>query len=387
MATGHIRKRIGKNGGVSYQIVAEGDRDPTTGKRERRYGTVKGTKKQADAALRKLIDELEHGPSVVVSAIKLQDWMNTWFTNYLPNIEATTRVGYKEKIELYIIPYLGSIPLKNLKNDTIQVWINTLTQRELSPKTIRNAYNNLNAALKKAVLLRMIPYNPCEGTALPKLKRYQGKVYDVKDIQCALKAAYGTTMYLPVVLALLTGMRRGEICALKWRNIDFTTKQIHVCENRVHGEKEVVEKAPKSEASNRTIPMSKELVSILSAAKLRYYNEAAEYGPAFRDLGYVVHNENGTPYHPDSLTTKWRRFVEASGLPFIRFHDLRHSNATALIGAGVSAKTVQQLLGHSDISITLNTYTHVLPSMEQAAVEKLDSIIFATPAPAAVNQK
>lgn len=386
MATGHIRKRVGKNGGVSYQIVAEGDRDPITGKRERRYGTVKGTKKQANEALDILKDELEYGTSVTVSAIKLQDWMNTWFNNYLPNIEATTRVGYKEKINLYIIPYLGNIPLKNLKNDNIQIWVNSLIQKGLGPKTIRNAYNNLNAALKKAVLLRMIPYNPCEGTALPKLKRYQGKVYDVTDIQRVLDAAHGTTIYLPVVLALLTGMRRGEICALKWKNIDFVEKKIHVCENRVHGEKEVVEKAPKSESSNRIIPMSKELTSILSAAKLRYYNEAAEYGPAFRDLGYVVHNENGTPYHPDSLTTKWRRFVEVNGLPYIRFHDLRHSNATALIGAGVSAKTVQQLLGHSDVSITLNTYTHVLPSMEQAAVEKLDSIIFSTSVPAAGNQ-
>ena len=94
----------------------------------------------------------------------------------------------------------------------------------------------------------------------------------------------------------------------------------------------------------------------------------------------------GADYHPDSLTTKWRRFVEMNNLPFIRFHDLRHSNATALISAGVSAKTVQQLLGHSDVSITLNTYTHVLPSMEQAAVEKLDSIIFPTSVPVAGNQ-
>ena len=387
MATGHIRKRIGKNGDVSYQIVAEGERDPITGKRERTYSTVKGSKKQAEAALRKLIDEMENGPSITVTALKLQDWMEMWFTNYLPNIEATTRNGYREKISLYINPHLGKIPLKNLKNDTIQIWVNTLTQKGLSPKTIRNAYNNLNAALKKAVLLRMIPYNPCEGTALPKLKRYQGKVYTPEQIQQVLSIAENTTMYLPLVLALLTGMRRGEICALKWQNIDFKKKQIHICENRVHGDRTqgvqtVIEKAPKSEASNRTIPMSPELTGILSAARLRYYNEAAEYGPAFRDLGYVLHNENGTPYHPDSLTTKWRRFVEANELPSIRFHDLRHSNATVLISAGVSAKTVQKLLGHSDISITLNTYTHVLPSMEQSAVETLDSIIF----PKAENQ-
>ena len=375
MATGHIRKRTGKTG-VSYQIIAEGDRDPTTGKRERRYQTIKGTKKQAEAALRKLIDSLEQGVSTDASAIKLRDWMDNWLTNYLPNIEATTRVGYKEKIETYINPHLGNTPLKALRTDSIQAWINMLNQRGLGAKTIRNAYNNLNAALKKAVVLRMLPYNPCVGTVLPKLKRPKSKVYDTADIQRALDETKGTALYLPVALALLTGMRRGEVCALKWKNIDFVAKQIHICENRVHGEKEVIEKAPKSEAGNRTIPMSKEVASLLGEARLQYYNDAAAYGPAFRDLDYVLHNENGTPYHPDSLTKMWRRFLEHSDLPYIRFHDLRHSNATALIAAGVNPKTVQQLLGHSDVSITLNTYTHVLPSMEQEAVDTLDRIIF-----------
>lgn len=379
MATGHIRKRIGKNGGVSYQIVAESDRDPTTGKRERIYGTVKGTKKQAEAALRKLIEKLEMGVSTDASAIKLRDWMDTWLTNYLPNIEATTRVGYKESINNYINKYLGNTPLKALKTDSIQTWINKLHQRGLGAKTIRNAFNNLNAALKKAVVLRMLPYNPCVGTVLPKLKRPKVNVYNAAEIQQLLKATHGTTLYLPVVLAVLTGMRRGEVCALKWSNVDFEKKLIHICENRVHGEKEVIEKAPKSEAGNRKIPISRELATILSAARMQYYNDAAAYGPAFRDLSYVLHNEDGTPYHPDSLTKMWRVFMENSGLRHIRFHDLRHSNATALIAAGVNPKTVQQLLGHSDVTITLNTYTHVLPYMEREAVDTLDSMIFNTP--------
>ena len=354
MATGHIRKRVGKNGSVSYQIVAESDHDPTTGKRERIYRTVRGTKKQAESTLRKLIESLEAGLTTDASAIKLCDWMDTWFTNYLPNIEATTRAGYRESIRNYIAPHLGNIPLKFLKTDSIQAWINMLIQRGLGAKTIRNAYNNLNAALKKAVVLRMLAYNPCEGAVLPKLKRPKINVYSPADIQAALKAAYGTSIFLPMALALLTGMRRGEICALKWKNVDFEKKQIYVCENRVHGEKEVVEKAPKSEAGNRTIPMSGELTKILGVARMQYYIDAAEYGPGFRDMDYVICNGNGTPYHPDSLTKRWRRFLQTSNLPYIRFHDLRHSNATVLMASGVNPKTVQQLLGHSDVSITVN---------------------------------
>ena len=167
MATGHLRKRIINKGGVSYQLSAEGERDPITGKRERRYKTVKGTKKQAEAELRKMIADLESGSVITASSMKLSDWMATWLTTYLPNIEQTTRDGYQENIDNYIDPALGHLPIKAIKPDNIQVWINSLSGLGKSRKTIRNAYNNLNDALKKAVILRMIPYNPCEGTVLP----------------------------------------------------------------------------------------------------------------------------------------------------------------------------------------------------------------------------
>ena len=120
--------------------------------------------------------------------------------------------------------------------------------------------------------------------------------------------------------------------------------------------------------------MSKEIASLLSEARIQYYNDAAAYGPAFRDLGYVLHNVNGTPYHPDSLTKKWRRFLERSNLPYIRFHDLHHSTDCCR----GQPQNRPAAVGHSDISITLNAYTHVLPSMEQEAVDTLDRVIFCT---------
>lgn len=379
MATGHIRKRKNKNGSISYQITAEGERDPLTGKRERKYKTVTGTKKQAEAELRKMISDLETGNIYTPSAIKLSTWMDTWLATYLPNIEQSTKDGYKEKIDLYIKPSLGHFPLKALKNNDIQIWVNNLKKR-LAPKTIRNAYNNLNAALKQAVVLRMIPYNPCEGTVLPKLQRPQTNVYSIAAIQHALAIADDLSTYLLILLGASVGLRRGEMAALQWKDVDFAKETISVTQNRVHTTLGIIEKAPKTQAGKRTITIGHDVANALRDAK-SIYDEAVRSNPAFKDLGYVLFKENGEPFHPDSLTQKWERFIAKHKLPSIRLHDLRHSNATAMIAAGINAKVVQHRLGHANVSITLNTYTHVLPEMDQEAADKINNALFSSAQP------
>ena len=375
MATGHLRKRVGKNGAVSYQITVETDCNPLTGERERHWKTVKGTKKQAEAVMRRMIDELEQGNVATPSAMKVQDWMTMWLGTYLPNIEETTRVGYEEKIKNHIVPELGHIQLKALKPTNVQTWINGLSKRGLSPKTIRNVFNNLNAAMKKAVTLRMIPHNPCEGVELPKLKKYQASVYDTADINKALTAAEGTDMYIPVLLALTVGLRRGELLALRWHHVNFEDGIIYIRDNLVKGLGGVaITKLPKSEAGIRDISIGKNILAALTAAKADYDQRKGESG--FCDGGFVVCQKNGKPYKPDSMTQKWSRFMNAKSLPHVRLHDLRHSCATVMIGAGVDPKTVQQVLGHSDISVTMNIYAHCTPAMSRKAAEAMDAVIF-----------
>ena len=380
MATGHIRKRINKNGSASYQLTAEGERDPLTGKRERKYKTVTGTKKQAEAELRKMISDLEAGNISTPSAIKLSAWMDTWLTTYLPNIEQTTRDDYKSKIALYIKSTLGHIPLKALKNNDIQAWVNNLSSMNKSPKTIRNAYNLLNPALEKAVILGMLPRNPCVGTVLPKLQKPQTNVYNVAAIQHALSIADDLSTYLIILLGASVGLRRGEMAALKWKDINLAKSTISISQNRVHTAEGIIEKSPKTQAGKRTITIGHDVVDALRDAKA-IYDKAVTNNPGFRDLGYVLFKENGEPFHPDSLTQKWERFVAKHNLPPIRLHDLRHSNATAMIAAGVNAKVVQHRLGHANISITLDTYTHVLPEMDQEAADKLNNVLFPSAQP------
>ncbi|MBE6899266.1 MAG: site-specific integrase [Ruminococcaceae bacterium] len=376
MATGHIRKRVGKNGAVSYQLIVESERDPLTGKRERSYKTVTGTKKQAEATLRKLIAEVENGDIVTASAVKLGDWLHEWLKLYLPNIESTTRVGYREKIDGYIIPKLGDIKLKSLNTPTIQAWVNELKDKEkLAPKTIRNAFLNLKAALDKAVILKMIPKNPCIGVELPKLKRYKAEIYSGNEISDLINAAECTDMYLPVLLEIAIGFRRGELLALKWSDIDFNARTVHVRENRVNGDGKVEIKAPKSAAGIRDITIGSNIVDELKKAHKQYLENKMKLGAGFTDSDLVICQKNGRPFAPDSMTQKWLRFTEKHGLKHIRFHDLRHTCATAMLEAGIDPKTVQSRLGHANISITMDVYGHCTKAMDKKAADKIDEII------------
>jgi len=376
MATGHLRKRLNKKGEVSYQITVESDRDAVTGERNRTYKTIKGTKKQAETEMRKMISEIENGGIVSPSALTVKEWMKTWLNSYKTNIEETTKIGYQEKIDEYINPYIGHIPIKSLQSLVVQNLINDLKNKGLAPKTIRNFYNILNPAMKKAVELRMIPYNPCEGATLPKLVKFKPKVYDKDQIAEVLEKAKGTDMYLIVVLEFSLGIRRGELCALRWSDIDFENKVLTISKNRVNGKNgNVIQKSPKSEAGKRTISFGSNVEDVLKEAKKQYDEAKQTLGRAFQDSDFVIHKGDGQPYHPDSLTQKWSRFLERNGFEVIRLHDARHSHATALVQSGVNVKVVQERLGHSDVTLTLNTYTHVLPSMDREAANVIDSFI------------
>ena len=275
---------------------------------------------------------------------------------------------------MYIIPQIGNIPLNTLNANRIQQWVNGLIEDGKASQTIRNAYNIIHPALTKAVQIGMIPRNPCEGVELPKREVREQKVYDSNNIRNALDAARGTDMYLFVLLFFTLGLRRGEMDALKWDNIDLENNIVHVTENRVVAKKDLITKAPKSHAGKRSISISGETVTALKEAREQYEADKLRFGKAFHDEGYVIRQENGLPFRPDSLAQKWRRFIAKNDLPAIRLHDMRHSSATALIEAGVSPKVVQERLGHSDVATTLSIYTHVTKAMDRQAAEKIDQM-------------
>lgn len=325
--------------------------------------------------MREMIAELESGNLVKQSSLKLSDWVTQYLAQYKPNIEATTRAGYEEKQRNCIDPYIGKLPLNTLNNTVIQKWVNDLSASGKAEQTIRNAYNIVNSALEKAEIIGMISRNPCKGTALPKKQCYTPEVYNAEQIKAAINTARGSEMYLFVLLFFTLGLRRGEMCALRWDDVDLESNIVHVHDNCVIAGKEVITKGTKSKAGTRDISVTGEVVEALKEARRQYLEEKLQLGKMFHDGGFVIRKENGEPFRPDSLSQKWRRFLEKNDLPHIRLHDTRHSNATALIQAGVSPKVVQARLGHSDVSITLNTYTHVTEAMDKEAANKVNDLL------------
>ena len=376
MATGNVRKRINENGTV-YQLTIDYGKDPATGKRKREFKTVHGSKRQAEAELNRILAAVGSSNYVVnTSSMTLAAWMNDWIDLYCINVEESTLDNYIGQINRYIIPELGNIPLNVLTNQHVQGWINRLLERGLAPKTVRNVYMNLQAATKKAVKLRMINHDPCDGTEVPSVEKPEYTVYDATELRVMLDHAQGTDMYFPLLLESVLGLRRGELLALRWEDVDFDEGVVHIHRNRIYANHKVIEKAPKTKAGIRDIAIGSDMVEIMKEEYRKYLRDKGLYEYEFDDSGYVIRQEKGQPYHPHAWKNKWKRFLEKEELNPIRFHDLRHSNATALIEMGIDPKTVQQRMGHSTIAVTMDIYTHATAAMKRTAGEKMDAMFF-----------
>lgn len=369
-----IRKRTNKEGKVTgWQVTVEGIRGPN-GERKRFSKTVR-TKQEAKDMELKMLNQLTSGGIQKTTPITVQTWITTWLAVHKPNIEATTRQGYEEKIRNYIVPAMGNYPIANLTQTFIQSWVNDLRKQELAPRTIKNAFQCLHASLKKAAELGMIPNNPSSSIVLPKAEDYDAEILTDKEIQAAIEAAKGTSSFLMVFLCLAVGVRRGELDALKWQHIDLDKGIIHIVDNRVAVKGGTTTKAPKSKSSKRTITIGPNVREVLKTAKAEYEEERKAYGPGFNTEGYVIHLKDGSPYHPDSLSQKWRRFRKKHEIRECRMHDLRHSCATSMVANNVDPKTVQKRLGHSSYKTTMDLYVHRTQAMDDHAAEVMDKVV------------
>ena len=387
--SGHIRKRVNKNNSISYQIIIELPIS-SNGKRNRKYKTINGTKKQAEKVMRKMMDDLENHTYIEDNNVTVAEFVENWYKLYLTDLSPTTLKGYEYQIENYIINQdIGKIRLQDLTTSDVQQWINSLyeesplSNKPLSAKTVKNIYHNLCAAIDKAVVLELVKKNVCKAVSLPKVQKYTAEVYDEKEVQALLNAIKGTDMELPLMIDINLGLRRGELLGLKWKHIDFEKGLVSIEDNMVEVKKEVsadrlLTKSPKSASGQRVIPISSALNEYLKKAHTDYLLRKLKMGKDFFDGDYVVCQENGKPYKPNSFTDKFNNFLKKNKLKHIRLHDLRHTNATLMLTQGISPKVAQMRLGHSDYSTTMNIYSHVLKSVETEAAEKIENAIFSS---------
>jgi integrase len=232
----------------------------------------------------------------------------------------------------------------------------------------------LKQALSRAVRWQLLPRNPADAVDPPKVERKELITYDLSATVHAMDALRGTRMYVPTILSLLCGLRRGEVAALRWRNVDLDSGALAVVESAEQTGAGVRYKEPKSGRS-RKVSLSSTVIDELKAWQTAQSEEFSRLGLLPDGNTFVVTQADGRPLQPRSITHEWVRLSTVKGLPRIRFHDLRHAHATHLLSAGVHPKVASERLGHSKVGITLDLYSHVMPGMQEEAAARVDAAL------------
>ncbi|TDT63384.1 site-specific integrase [Fonticella tunisiensis] len=370
---GHIRKR-----GAGYQIVVDVGRDPLTGKRKQKSVGGFKTKKEAEKALAELIAKIEQGEYVEYKNSTLKDFLLKWLENKKPLLKPTTYIFYEKIVNNILIPGLGSTELSKLKPIHIQSFISKLYEREdINSTTIKHYYTTLKTALNQAVKWQLIPSNPCEAVEPPKREKKKMQVLTPEQVNLLLDYAHNSqeVMHIPLLLALTCGLRRGEIIALKWSNVNLEKGHIIISESaaiRKNGKNIILD--TKTDAGERIVELPSFVIPILKQHRKKQLENKLLFGSEYKDTNLVCSWPNGEELKPDYITHAFKKLLRKLELPDIRFHDLRHTHATLLLLQGVNPKIVSERLGHASIDITLDIYSHVLPTMQKEAAEKLNDL-------------
>ena len=379
-----MRGSIIKRSKSSYTIVLNLGNDPQTGKRKQQWVSVKGTKKDAEKRLSELFHQLDTGTFMKPAKTTLAEYLERWLKDYAwPNLAPRTAEGYEHIIRRHFIPALGNMTLTQLKPEHLQRYYSEkLTDGRcdgkggLSPKTVRHHHVTLHDALQGAVKWGLLSRNPADAVSPPRVQRSEMKTWDEDDIAHFLEATNETPYHCLFYLALFTGMRRSELLGLKWNDVDLILGEVSVTRSLHHlRDGSIVFRSPKTAKGRRTVALPPSAILVLKEHWERQKLDRVMLGIPLTDDALVFAQLDGRPLLPDTVTHAWINLVRRSGLKPIRLHDARHSHASLMLKQGVHPKIVQERLGHASIQITLDTYSHVAPGLQQAAAEGFDRLL------------
>ncbi|MFC1995738.1 tyrosine-type recombinase/integrase [Chloroflexota bacterium] len=367
---GHIVQRA-KN---SYSLKFSIGKDPTTGKPKNKWVTVHGGKKDAEKKLSELLHQLDTGSYIQPGKTTVAEYLERWLVDYAKhNLSPRTVEGYEKIARRYLIPALGGNILTNLKPEHLQKFYSQELQRNLSPQTVRHHHTMIHKALRDAVGWGLLTLNVADAVKPPKAQPIEMQAWCENEVIQFLEAAKSTPYYEIFYLALFTGMRRSELLALRWQDIDFILGQIYI--NRsVHVLKggKVHFRTPKTAKGKRTIDLTPSTMLTLNEYRKKKEAEALMLDKPILDNDLLFGDLRNKPILPDTLSHNWLKVVRKVGLKVIRLHDARHTHASLMLKQGVHPKIVQERLGHASIQITLDTYSHVTSGLQQAAANNFD---------------
>ncbi|MDA9470595.1 tyrosine-type recombinase/integrase [Enterococcus sp. 5H] len=334
------------------------------------YGYIYGTKYSIvkdQLILKKFENQTNNNNSFIEYDGNFQDWTNYWLELYVrPNVKQSTFSSYKNKMNVHVIPIIGHLKLESIRKKNIEEILKTMA-KTLQPSSIRTVFSVLQKCFNQAVEHNFLFVNVCTDVELPKIKRKVNKVLSIKDQEVLVKEANKELKYFSIILALNTGLRIGEICGLKWEDIDFVNETLEV--NRTilriykrsgdNGKTIVVETMPKSYSSHRKIPMTSFLMEKLTAVKKQSKSE------------YVISNKYGA-LEPRTVSYRFKTICEKCGIKDITFHSLRRTFATRCLELGGNIAAISSLLGHSSTKMTLDFYVTSFFEEEKKIINKLN---------------
>ena len=363
--------------GDSWRLKFDAGRN-AHGKRQIYTETFRGTRKEAEKKLAKLLTEANEGTLVAKNKLTLADHLRSWLEGK-NDLTPLTRQRYTETIESHLIPTLGGIELQKLTVDHVDAWLIAMRdgkRGQRSARTIVHSFRLLHGALKSAVKKGKLARNVADCADPPKAKKATVPILKANDVPTVLAALKDNRIYPIVALALSTGARRSELLALRWCDVDLkrgTLNILHALEQTKAG---LRLKSPKTESGKRTVMLPAFAVTMLGEHRKAQLELRMQLGMGKAETeAYVFSNHDGAPISPNYFSIMWSRAVARAGLPDVTFHSLRHSHASALIRAGLDVMRVSKQLGHSNPAITLTAYTHEFKEGDSGAADAINKVL------------
>ena len=349
---------------------------PTDGAGARKYvsETVRGTKKLAERVLRERLSDVEKGSYVEGNDDTAASFLLQWLTTYAAtNTRLRTQVGYRGLLRRYVVPAIGHVRLQRLQPRQIQELYADMLAQGLSERTVLHVHRLLKQTLSHAVKWGLLVRNPAEAVAPPRVEPTEIEMWDTPTLKSFLRAASESRYADIYELGILTGLRRSELLGLGWSCIDFDVGYLMVVKTlqRIDGHG-LVEEKPKTQKSRRSVALSEASLALLRRVRANQSAQRLAVGPAWHDSGLVFTQVNGKPIDPNRVTREFQSIVRKAGLPHLTLKGLRHVHATLLLVGGVHPKVVSERLGHSNISTTMDIYSHVIPGLQERAAQVID---------------